>query len=316
MYKEIQDYVKTCEDCQEMTRIPIYYFGLGAPLTSLFDVVPIDFAGTLPTTPRVNKHLLFCVEHLTGWPIICPTPTTTAAEVIAFVEEQVIMPFERPRVIVSDNSPCFTAGSLENFMEQNNIKVKTVLVYAPMSNLRAERMVGTIKRGIRKMVHSRPHDWDLVISKVSYVYRRQNLAYGFSPYYELMYGIVPRMPLEYSPVADVEDPTAKNRKVETLALAIYRAIHMNIVNGRPSRSVVTKSFKAGDFILVARGKALGSNIKWPPFSSKFYGPCMISSPNHPHYKLTSAHNRHTRKAIHARRLVVYNTRTFHDITTV
>ena len=89
-----------------------------APLTSLFDVFSIDFAGPLPTTPCGNKHLLVCVEHLTGWPIACPIPTATAAEVIAFVEEQVIIPFGRPRVIVSDNVPCFTARSLQTFVRK------------------------------------------------------------------------------------------------------------------------------------------------------------------------------------------------------
>ena len=279
MYKEIQDYVKTCEDCQKMTSIPKYYSGLRAPLTSLFDVFSINFAGPLPTTPRGNKHLLVCVEHLTGWPIVCPTPTATAAEVIAFVEEQVIMPFGRPRVILSDNGSCFTAGSLENFMEQNNIKWKTVLAYAPISNGRAERMVGTIKREIGKMVQSRPNDSDRVFSNVLYGCRRRKLASGFSSY-ELMYGIVSRMPLEYSNDANFEDSTAENRNMETLAIATYRATHMNLVTERPFRSAATENFKDGDFVLVARGKALGSHIKFPPFSSRFYATYTITSANH------------------------------------
>lgn len=131
-----------------------------------------------------------------------------------------------------------------------------------------------------------------------------------------MYEIVPRTPLEYSTNANFEDYTAENRNVESLAFATYRATHMNLVSERPFRSVSTMEFKVGDFVLVARGKALGFNIKWPRLSSKVYGLYMITSANHPHYKLTSAHKKHTRKAIHARTLVVNNTRSSHKIASV
>ena len=61
-------------------------------------------------------------------------------------------------------------------MGENGIKWKTVLAYAPISNGRAEHMVGTINRSIGKMVHSRPNDWGLSISKVLDGYRHRNLA--------------------------------------------------------------------------------------------------------------------------------------------
>lgn len=55
MYKDVHEYVITCDGCQRMARILKYYSGLKAPLTSLFEVFSIDFAGPLPVTPRGNK---------------------------------------------------------------------------------------------------------------------------------------------------------------------------------------------------------------------------------------------------------------------
>ena len=315
MYKEVHDYVKTCEDCQKMTRIPRYYSGLRTPMTSLFDVFSIDFAGPLPTTPRGNKHLLICVEHLTGWPIVCPTPTATASEVITFVDDRIILPFGKPRVIVSDNGPCFTARSLEAFMNVNDIKWKTVMAYAPMSNGRAERIVGTIKGAIGKMVRTNPLDWDLAVRKVLYGYRRRNLRSGFSPY-QLLYGIVPRMEFEHPGPEPVKDSSTEHRCVEALALTTNRATHRKLAVENVSDGKPTPGFSVGDFVLVAKGKALGCNIKWPAFSSKFYGPCMVASADHPRYKLISANNRHSRQGIHARRLVRYHPRSYVPVASV
>ena len=150
-------------------------------------VFSIDFAGPFAATPRGNKHWLVCVEHLTGRPIVIPTATAAALELIRLVEEQIIMPFGRPTIIVSDSGPCLIARSLEEFMKSNDIKWKTVLAYAPMSNVRAERMVGTVKRSIGKIVLTHPTDWGLAVAKVLYGYRQRNLSSGFS-FFHLMYG--------------------------------------------------------------------------------------------------------------------------------
>ena len=90
------------------------------------------------------------VEHLTNWLIAVATKTTTAAEVIRFVNEEIIYSFGPPKTIIPDNANAFTATALVGFLPRRNISWRTVLAYAPMSNGKAERMVGTIKRAIRK----------------------------------------------------------------------------------------------------------------------------------------------------------------------
>lgn len=55
-------------------------------------------------------------------------------------------------MIISDNAACFTATFLVNFSDDYGIKWKTVLAYAPMTDGRVERLVGTIKRAISNTV--------------------------------------------------------------------------------------------------------------------------------------------------------------------
>lgn len=115
MYKEVCEYVKTCEDCQRMSFISKYSSRLKVPWTRLFSTLSIEFAGPFPTTTRGMSFLLVCVEYLTGWPLAYPNTSAVASEVIAFIKQHTIFSFGRPRLITSDNSPCFTASSLEKF---------------------------------------------------------------------------------------------------------------------------------------------------------------------------------------------------------
>ncbi len=74
-------------------------------------------------------------------------------------------------MVISDNAKCFEANSLSNFMNQYGIKWMPTLAYAPMSNERAEKMVGSLKRSLKKTVLSEKTDWDLSLGDVMYGYR-------------------------------------------------------------------------------------------------------------------------------------------------
>ena len=68
--------------------------------------------------------MLVAVEHLTGCPIAKPTATSTAEEVVKFIEEEIIYSFGSPGMIVSDNETCFTAAALDNLMVKHGIEWK------------------------------------------------------------------------------------------------------------------------------------------------------------------------------------------------
>lgn len=52
MYREPDENVKTCEECHEFSLLPKYKTSLRTPVSSLFDVFSIDFAGPLLTTEK------------------------------------------------------------------------------------------------------------------------------------------------------------------------------------------------------------------------------------------------------------------------
>ena len=83
--------------------------------------------------------------------------------------------------MVSDNASCFTSKALAEFMVENSIKWKTVLAYAPMSNGRAERMVGTLKSCIGRLCEGNPADWMRKVDQAVYGYRRRAMESGVPP---------------------------------------------------------------------------------------------------------------------------------------
>ena len=150
--KDLADYVRGCDGCQKATTLPKYKTTLHFPITSLFGTFSVDFAWPLPRSDSAKRYVLVAVEHLSGWPIAKPTATSTAEEVVKFIEEEIVYSFSSPGMIVSENATWFTAAELDNLMKKHGIERKTVLAYAPMSNGRAERMIGTLKRAARKQL--------------------------------------------------------------------------------------------------------------------------------------------------------------------
>lgn len=62
-----------------------------------------------------------------------------------------MQPFGPPNTIISDNASCFSAMVVKKFVKNQGITWKSVLAYVPMSNGRAERMMGTLKKSIGRI---------------------------------------------------------------------------------------------------------------------------------------------------------------------
>jgi len=306
---DVYKFVRSCDACQRMSRLPSYKTTLKRPITNLFEVYSIDFAGPIRlSADGKERHILVCVEHMSNWPIAKITESTTSKAVIDFISEEIIPQFGPPKTVVSDNASCFTSKSLAEFMKRNDISWKTVLAYAPMSNGRAERMVGTLKSCIGRLCESQPRNWMKKLSQAVYGYRRRAMDSGVSPF-ELMYGVPPRL-VSTDPVVGHE-VGEEGRRLESLAALSVRASRSVGARDQLKKPKKDKEFEIGQRVLVAHGRAFTTTSKWPVFTSKYYGPCTIVGAQHPRYVLKSSSGRFTRKSIHARRLLTYQERPEH-----
>lgn len=121
-----------------------------------------------------------------------------------------------PSSILIENSTCFTARAVEDVMTRWGTLLKTVISYAPKSNGRAERMVGTIKRNLKKMVTWGGRDWEEALPRVLFGYHLRPLGTGTSPF-ELLYGSKPR--IKPSEVYNKVERAEERRDCEIMALS-------------------------------------------------------------------------------------------------
>lgn len=114
-----------------------------------------------------NRFELAAVEHLTTWPMAMATANNAAQVVLSFAYREIVYSFGLSRATVSDNATSFTASAVTSFMPIYGMTWRTVLVYAPMSNSQAERMVGTFKTAVQKTVLKTRMEWDNLTVQVS-----------------------------------------------------------------------------------------------------------------------------------------------------
>lgn len=63
--KDVESYLKTCDDYQQMKPVSTYINTLNRPIKGLLEIFSIDFAGPFPVSYRGEPRLLLvCSEHL------------------------------------------------------------------------------------------------------------------------------------------------------------------------------------------------------------------------------------------------------------
>ena len=89
------------------------------------------------------------MDSYSKWVEVFAMKKCTASEVIQKLR-QVFGTFGLPCEMVSDNGPPFKSKTLKLFCEVNKIKCPDIPTYHPQSNGSAERMVGTVKKALKK----------------------------------------------------------------------------------------------------------------------------------------------------------------------
>lgn len=117
---------------------------------SSFEVFLKNVAGLLAVTASTTKYFLLCTELLT----VLTTPKTIERsankEAKDLTEQDIDCGFGVLKVAVSDNAACFMSMLLVKYMMSPDTVRKSRLVFVPILNGRARRIVGTIKMLIRR----------------------------------------------------------------------------------------------------------------------------------------------------------------------
>ena len=144
MDKEIEKMAAQSEACKNVAALPPTasrhpWQCLAAP----WDRVNVDFG-------EFNKqHFLVVVDAYSKWPEVRYMSSTTAQRTIEVLHDLFAI-HGFPRMLVSDNSPQFTADVLQEYLYSNYIRHHRSAPYHPATNGLAENMVKNVKQWLKK----------------------------------------------------------------------------------------------------------------------------------------------------------------------
>ena len=116
MYKDVRNYVRSCDECQRIGNISKKY---EMPLNvfleiKLFEIWDIDIMGPFPDSNN-NKCLFVAVDYVSKWVETTVTPTNDAKVIIKFIKKNIFTIFGIPRAIVSDEGKHFCNKWFDSF---------------------------------------------------------------------------------------------------------------------------------------------------------------------------------------------------------
>lgn len=146
MDRDVEKEAQVCEACQQYKKAPA-----AAPLhpwewpSTPWSRIHVDYA-----SPLQGKMFLIVVDSHSKWMDAYPTTTATFQITIEKLRQSFSV-FGLPRMLVSDNGPCFTSADFAAFMKKNGIQHIRTAPFHPSSNGLAERAVQTFKAGLKKI---------------------------------------------------------------------------------------------------------------------------------------------------------------------
>lgn len=165
------------------------------PICGLFYRWGVDLCGPFQKTPKGNKYVMVCVEHLSKHVELIPIPDKEPETVASALTHAVIGRFGAPAEIVTDGGSEWK-GAFADLLSKLFIDHRVTSANHPESNGLAERAVQTVKRSLRKLVLQKQsaNTWDDMLPWLSLGYRcSKQESTGFSPY-ELLYARTPTLP--------------------------------------------------------------------------------------------------------------------------
>ncbi|CAI6004936.1 unnamed protein product [Closterium sp. NIES-64] len=190
MRKEIKDWVAKCPACiQNRAAFERSKAGLQPlPIVGLGYRWSLDLAGELPLTKRERRYVVVMIEHVSKWVEVRAVSHKTAEAVADAFEEQVLTRFGACGEVLTDQGTEFQ-GEFEELLASCLIPHRTTSRYHPQSDGLTERLIQTLKRGLRAYGETRKRDWDRHLHWIMAGYRfsKQAALKDLSPYH-LLFG--------------------------------------------------------------------------------------------------------------------------------
>lgn len=167
MRRDILKFVKSCLVCgaqKSSNSTPMGLMGKEKPIDYPFQCIAIDFVGPFPRSKGGHKWLFVIEDWFTKYTLLFPLRSSKTPHIIKILENEVLLVYGCPQMVICDNGPQFISKSFKDFCKSYEIKIWSNSFYSPQCNF-VERNNKTVGTAIRSYV-AEHKEWDKEISKI------------------------------------------------------------------------------------------------------------------------------------------------------
>jgi hypothetical protein len=201
MYKDIDNYIKSCIPCAQHNPRRKKTPGTLRPIKppdGVWQLVSMDFHGPItPTSQRGNKYIISLTDVLSKFVVTKAVRDNTAQTAVRFLKEDIITKFGTPRCILTDNGTHFTSSLMNELIKQIGATHLYSTPYHPQTNGQVERYNATMDAKIAALSNLRKTDWDDQLAFVTFNYNASIHSSTKQIPFEMMYGRTPILPFDH-----------------------------------------------------------------------------------------------------------------------
>ena len=162
---DVKKFVKECVTCQQFKAAR----GLQQQWQELpsveqpMDRVSIDVTDMGNATPG-SRYVLTVIDHFSRFVNFYPLTSRTSDNIIRKLDD-LVNSYGSPRILLTDNAREFCSGALEEWCEENGIRLVHSTPYHPRGNSISERMHRTMKSILTALCAGYPSRWPNYLKK-------------------------------------------------------------------------------------------------------------------------------------------------------
>ena len=198
MQKEVQDYVRKCDQCQRFAPNIHQPGGILNPLSSPWPFAQwgLDIVGPFLKTLGNKKYLLVGTDYFTKWVEAKLLANIRDVDVKRFIWKNIVTRFGTRRTLVSDNGLQFDSKTFRQYCSDLGIKNRYSTPAYPQENGQVEIVNKVIVNGLKKRLDDEKGKWVEELPHVLWTYRTTpRRSTGETPF-SITYGAEAVIPLE------------------------------------------------------------------------------------------------------------------------
>ncbi|CAH8664376.1 unnamed protein product [Schistosoma haematobium] len=275
MRDDVAEYVLTCQQCQLMKSDRYRQPPLQSiPVTAVGDLWSVDVMGPFPQTASGNQYLLVMTEHATRWVDAVPIADQRARTVTEVVIRHIVACHGIPKMILTDQGPCFESDEFKARLKQFGIKRIRTTPYHPQTNGLTERNNRTLKEWLA----SKGGNWEKELPLILLAHRSSTQGTTKKSPFLLMYGRQPRLPMHNKTWPQQQKwTTTRLRKERKEAIRNVEKKQISDTKKAEQQRRTWKPFAVGDLVKCRERKSnIAGGAGSGKLAPKWEGPYVIT----------------------------------------